>query len=437
MIWQFVRTSLFPRVTLSWSVLASSRLRDIVILIAGNIVKLGLGFGTSIVIFRALGPSDVGRLTLTLGILGLLSVIGEFGLRDAAVSYIARFLPTASEKASAIARTFLLSRLFLSALASTTGIVLAGWVAMRFYPGLDIADLIRLGAFSLFMDGLLAFTIVVLEAQQRFAPISLIGVTQTALRAGLVLLLFLTGRLNLYSLLLLESIVPLAVFIYSLRLMPRSFFILRFPLFEHLALLWHFTKWIALAALASTIFLRLDVLMLSFYRPPTEVGLYAAAFAIVGKLDVVKNAILTTAFPDACRRSEVGDLRGYVFRSLRLTMLGSLAFLPLFAVGGWLIKLLYGVEYSGAVSVLYPLLLAFLIGLNVEPVAYVLYPLNQPRWIAASDFLQLAFNLLVNLALIPQFGMIGAATGVLLTRLLALCITYILIRQFLWKERIN
>jgi O-antigen/teichoic acid export membrane protein len=133
----------------------------------------------------------------------------------------------------------------------------------------------------------------------------------------------------------------------------------------------------------------------------------------------------------------VGDLRGYVFRSLRLTMLGSFAFLPLFAVGGWLINLLYGVEYSDAATVLYPLLLAFLIGLNVEPVAYVLYPLNQPRWIAASDFLQLVFNVLINLALIPQFGMIGAATGVLLTRLLAAGITYILIRQFLWKERIN
>ena len=430
MTWQTLYTQLRAQSLLP----AFSQLRDVAFLAGGNVLKLALGFGTSIVIFRTLGPSDVGRLTLTLGVTGLLSIIGEFGLRDAAVNYIARLLPIASEKAAALARTFLVSKVLLSALASTVGILAAGWIAARFYPGLDVADLIRLGAFSLFMDGLLAFAVVVLEAQRQFAAISLIGVAQALLRAGLVLLLFFARQLNLYTLLALESIVPFAVFIYSLRFVPRSFYILGFPLLEHLVLLWNFTKWIAIAALASTIFLRLDILMLSFYRSPVEVGFYAAAFTLVGKLDVVKSAVLTTAFPDACRRSEAGALRLYVAQSLRLTALASLAFLPLFAVGGFLIELLYGVEYRAAISALYPLLVAFLIGLNAEPAAYVLYPLNQPRWIAASDLLQLAFNVAVNLALIPPFGILGAAWGVLLTRIFAALVTVILTRRFLWSS---
>jgi O-antigen/teichoic acid export membrane protein len=99
------------------------------------------------------------------------------------------------------------------------------------------------------------------------------------------------------------------------------------------------------------------------------------------------------------------------------------------------IELFYGVEYAGGIGAVYPLLGAFLLGLNVEPVAYVLYPLNQPRWIAASDLMQLAFNVAVNLALIPRFGIIGAAWGVLLTRVVASSITFILVRRFLWKEQ--
>ncbi|MBI4786844.1 MAG: oligosaccharide flippase family protein [Chloroflexi bacterium] len=412
---------------------AAHQLRDLAYLVGGNVLKLALGLGTSILIFRALGPGDAGRFTLALSILGLLSIIGEFGLRDAAVNYIARFSLPDPERAAAVARTFLAVKFFLSALATTSAILAAGFIASQFYPGLDLADLIRLGAFSLLMNGLLAFVVVVLQAQQRFGAISIIGVLQTVVRAAAILVLFLSQQINLFTLLLLESLVPLGVFIYSLRLIPRAFRAFRVPSFAHFSLLWHFAKWIAVAALASAIFLKLDILLLSFYRAPSEVGLYAAAFALVGKLDVVKNAVVTSAFPDACRRAEKSDLRLYVLPSLRLTALVSFSALPLFAVGGYLIEWLYGVEYRGAVAALYPLLVAFLIGLNAEPVAYVLYPLNKPRWIAASDMLQLGFSVVANLALIPAFGIAGAAWSVLLTRIVALGITFVLVRRFLWQ----
>lgn len=412
-----------------------SQLQNVGLLVGGNILNIGLGIATSALLLRALGPSDVGRLTLALSVVGLMSIVGEFGLRDAAVNYIAHFLPTAPDKAAVVARTFLLSKAFLSALASSIGLISAGVIAAQFYPQVHVADLIRLGAFSLFTSGLLGFVLVVLEAQQSFAAISAITVLQAALRAVMVALLFATGNINLYALLALESLVPLAVFIYGLRFIPRSFLALRRPLLGHFGLLWHFTKWIALAAVASTIFLKLDVLMLGYYRAPGQVGLYVAALAIVGKLNVVKNAILTTAFPEACRRTEQDTLRGFVFQSLRVTALATVAFLPLFGIGGYLIEWLYGAAYIGAVPALYPLLAAFLIGLNAEPVAFVLYSLNRPRWIAAGDLIQLALNVLVNLALIPAFGIIGAALGVLVTRIAGALITFTLVRHFLWRTQ--
>ncbi len=411
---------------------APDQLRGVIVLAAGNILKLGLGFGTSIVIFRTLGPGDAGRFTLALGVLGLLSIIGEFGLRDAAVNYIARWAVSAPEKAAAVARTFLVSKVLLTALAGTVAFFLAGWLGARFYPKADIAGLVQLGALSLFMDGLLAFTTVVLEAQRKFGILSALGVIQAALRAALVALFFLVQQVNLVSLLVLESAIPLAVFVYALRFLPRPFYAMRFPLLEHLRLLWDMTKWVALAALASTIFLRLDVILLSYYRTPVEVGYYAVAFALVSKLDVVKSAVLTTAFPEASHRSEPGDLRAYISKSLHMTLLATLGLLVLFALGSTLIELLYGAAYRDSVAAFYPLLAGFLIGVNSEPVAYVLYPLNRPRWIAASDLAQLVFCVAINLVLIPTYGIVGAAWGVLLTRLAAAAITTILIRRLLW-----
>jgi O-antigen/teichoic acid export membrane protein len=219
----------------------------------------------------------------------------------------------------------------------------------------------------------------------------------------------------------------------DLRL-SSSFVSLRRPLLKHLGLLFQFTKWIAIAALAGTLFLKLDVLMLSGLRAAAEVGVYAAALALVAKLEAVKNAVLTTAFPQACRCTRRGEMRVYVSRSLRLTGATSLAMLPLFLMGSMLIVRLYGADYGAAAPAFYPLLAAFLIGLNVEPVAFVLYPLNQPRWVAVNEVAQLAVGLVMGLALIPALGIVGVAWGVLVARIAAALVTFGLVRRFLWEQ---
>jgi O-antigen/teichoic acid export membrane protein len=411
-----------------------TQVRDVGFLTAGNLVKFALGLVTSAIVFRTLGPSNAGRLTLTLGIVGLVSIVGEFGLRDAAVNYIANFLSIAPERAYAIGRTFFFSKVVLSALASAVGIFGASFLAGYLYPGTQAEDLIRLGAFSLLTSGLLAFSAVILEAQRKFALISTLTIVQGAVRFVLVVLLFIAHGVNLYSLLLLEAIVPLAAFTYSLRFIRPDFYALRLPLFEHLGTLFHFTKWIAVAAVASAIFLKLDVLLLSYYRTPAEVGFYAVALALISRLEVFKTAVLTTAFPDACRQASRSELRKFVFRSLRFTGLASFALMPMFVIGAWAIEWIYGGEYGAAIPAFYPLLAGFLVGLNSQPAAFILYPLNRPKWIAGSDVVQLVFNTVVNLILIPTFGIVGAAWGVLLTRIAAATITFVLARQLLWKE---
>jgi O-antigen/teichoic acid export membrane protein len=416
--------------------LAALRLqfRDVGYLVAGNALKIMLALGTSAIIFRTLGPSDAGRLALALSVVGLLSIVGEFGLRDAAVNYIAHFWPATAEQAYAVARTFLICKIVLSAFASAVGILGAGLVAAWFYPGARVGDLIWLGSFSLFTSGLLAFSLVILEAERDFGRISALNIIQSVLRAALVAALFLLNSVNLFTLLALEALVPLAVFLYSLRVIPRAFYSLRGPLLMHLGTLFHFTKWIAVAALASAIFTKLDVLILSYYRAPAEVGFYAVAVALVSRLDIVKTAVLTTAFPEACRRGQHAELRSFVLQSLRLTALATLAFLPLFVVGGYAIEWLYGNDYIASIPAFYILLVGFLVGLNAQPAAFVLYPLNRPRWIAASDVVQLAFQLAANLLLIPSFGIIGAAWGVLLSRTVGALITSAMVRQLLWRN---
>jgi hypothetical protein len=120
-------------------------------------------------------------------------------------------MATAPERSRQVARTFLVSKVSLAALAGSVVFFSAGWIAARFYPQARVADLIRLGAFSLLADGLLSFSMVMLEAQQSFAAMSALGVIQALMRAASIAALFLVRHLSLASLVV-QSIVPLAAF---------------------------------------------------------------------------------------------------------------------------------------------------------------------------------------------------------------------------------
>src|SRR5207302_5417753 len=144
----------------------------------------------------------------------------------------------------------------------------------------------------------------------------------------IIVVLFLTGSLALWPLVGLEVGLPLVLLLFGQRSLPAN---LRPRLTTWLGarfgVLWRFSRWIAVAAIASTIFLSLDVVLLGHFRPAAEVGLYGAALALLAKFEVVQNAVLTLSFPDASQYRAKADLRAYVARTLRLTGHASAALL--------------------------------------------------------------------------------------------------------------
>lgn len=395
---------------------------NIAVLSAGNLIKLGIGVLASALTYRALPTADAGRLAITVGLVSLFSFVAEFGFRDAAVNFVAGARSAA--EAQAAARSFLMAKLVFGTLAAIVLAGLAGWIVARWYGGAVHPALVRLAALALLTGGLLNYVQTLFEARQRFAMLSLISMVQGLLRAGAIVVLFVTNHLTLWPLIALEVAIPLAVFAAAQRLLPSE---LRPRLLASLGTyfgrLWRFSRWIAIAAVASTIFLNLDVVLLGHFRPAAEVGLYGAALALIAKFEVLQNAVLTSAFPEACRYRSRDDLRAYLSRILRITGFVSIGLLLILPLTGTLLDVLYGARYAGAALPFAILLVAFAIGLNAQPVAFVLYPLERVRWIAGGDVLQLLFLIGIGLWLIPLAGALGAAVAVLATRLLGAGLT--------------
>ncbi len=409
--------------------LLSQPLRNLSVLLVGNFFRLGLGFLASALTYRVLSPEAAGRFTLVVTLVGLFSIFAEFGFRDAAVNFIAGAASPA--EAQTVARSFLVAKLSLGTLAAALLALLAQWILNRWYPGAVAPGLVRFAALSLFTGGLLNYVQTLLEARQTFGALSLISTAQALLRTAAMVLLYVTGRIALWPLLALEVLLPVVLLVYGQRFLPRELISLRPPLFAALARLWRFSRWIAVTAIAATIFLRLDVLLLGHFQPAAEVGVYGVALALLAKFEVVETALITTTFPEACRYTAKKDLRAYLLRTLRLTGLASTGFLFFLPFARGLLLLLYGAAYAGAALPFGLLFVGFIIGLNSQPAGYVLYPLDRPQWIAASDVLQLIFSAALGLWLIPVYGVMGAALTVLTTRLLGAVLTFALVAWFL------
>jgi O-antigen/teichoic acid export membrane protein len=403
--------------------------RNAAVLLGGNIAKLGFGFVASVLTYRALRPGDAGRFAIAMGLVSLFSFVAEFGFRDAAVNYIAG---ASDAEAEGVARSFLMAKVLFGTMAAALLATLAGWIVNGWYGGAVQPGLVRLAALSLLTGGLLNYLQTLLEARQTFGLLSLISVAQALLRACVIVALFVTGRLTLWPLVGIEVALPVALLLVGQRSLPPAFRPrLLSSLGAHFGRLWHFSRWIAIAAVASTVFLSLDVLLLGHFRPAAEVGLYGAALALLAKFEAVQNAILTSTFPEACRYRSRRELRAYVARTFRFTALASIGFLFVLPLAGPLIVVLYGQTYAGAALPFALLLLGLAIGLNTQPIAFVLYPLGRPQWIAGGDVLQLVFFASVGLLLVPGYGAVGIAVAVLLRQIFGAGLTAVFVSRLL------
>ncbi len=164
------------------------------------------------------------------------------------------------------------------------------------------------------------------------------------------------------------------------------------------------------------IYYNLDSVMLGFIRGTSAVGIYTAAYKIVLILNVIPNLILSSFFPSLARVDEtpggVLHLKEYV---LTLIVLGiPLGFIGYF-ISPLLIQILFGSSYHEAVV---PLQILFV------NASFVFLSMAFANPLTANgknrEYLQIvmtgaAVNVVLNILLIPSFGLIGAAVATVLS----------------------
>ena len=74
--------------------------KDSAVVLFGNFLSAGLGFSSTILITRTLGPSEFGLFSIALAVMGLASQISDFGISTGLVRFVSLYLKADSQKAN-------------------------------------------------------------------------------------------------------------------------------------------------------------------------------------------------------------------------------------------------------------------------------------------------------------------------------------------------
>lgn len=378
--------------------------RDSASVLATQLTVTAISVVTSMITARVLGPHDRGLFQLLTLLPTTLSNFVKFGVPQANVYFMRRKNASASDVASN-------SIWFALVLGGGLALVCYVWRDALLSKFLKEAPAVTIPVSLALLPFVLVQTFFsgVLQAQQRFREYNVQQVLPNLLALlgmPIALIWFHTG---LVGAIVTQTVIVAIVTIWLGVRVNRTARI-RFALNPQLAReMVGFGGKSYVQTLASTLHFRIDQYMIAAFLDPTQVGLYAIAVNLVNLMLKVPDATGTVLYPrlaGAGSKDAHAQTSAVCRHTLFIMVVGAVCYL---LFGPFLIRLLYGEAYTGAIR---PMLL-MLPGIVLLSL-YLLLTRNftgrnrqQVNIVAAC--VALSVNVGLNWTLIPRLGIEGAA----------------------------
>ena len=175
-----------------------------------------------------------------------------------------------------------------------------------------------------------------------------------------------------------------------------------------------------------------DVLVISRFLSPTEVGIYFAAAKTMALIMFVHYAVgsaVANRFAALNARGDREGLKAFVRDAVNWTFWPSLACAAIILALGKPLLWLFGPQLTSGFPVMFVLVIGFLFRSAMGPAEFLLNMLGEQTLCATV----LAFTALLNIALcfalVPHFGMMGAASATAISLMAASLMNYVVVRR--------
>ena len=169
-----------------------------------------------------------------------------------------------------------------------------------------------------------------------------------------------------------------------------------------------------LISMAELVLQNADVLVISRYLSPTDVGVYFAAGKTMALIMFVHYAVgsaVANKFSALNARGDKEGLRAFVKDAVNWTFWPSLAAAAIILALGKPLLWLFGPQFDAGYPVMCILVVGFLLRASMGPAEFLLNMLGEQALCATVLASAAALDIALNFALVPSYGLIGAATA--------------------------
>lgn len=392
-------------------------------LFSSRILARVVGFVSVVYFARVVGATGLGIYFTFVTVISVAGVFAKFGVPGAVVK---RFNQTPDPERRGAYLTGAVLLTAIPFLATTVLLVgLGPWLVE--YVGLAAA--VPLAVLVLGIDAGGRLAIAALRGENRVASTAWLELLNQVVRVGASVLLLLQG-FGVVALVYGHALGGVAQAAAGGILANTGFAL---PDRDAVASLFGFSKYTAGMNVSALAYNWMDTLVLAAFATKAAVGIYETAWMISAMTLLTARAIGVALAPNVTRWHEANNLgqieAAFTHAITYAVVLVLPAFVGALVIGDAVFATLYGFD-SGRLVLL--VLLAGQLAQAVKHVTQnVLFGVDHPEHVFWTNVLTLAANLGLNLALVPQYGMLGAAVATGLTAGVAAVSQFWVLRRYL------
>lgn len=374
----------------------------------------GIAFALTIILVRKLGPESYGILTYGLSIASLFVIFADLGLSTLVVRKMARDREEMQSYFGRVAVLKFIAIVIMFALLTAFLLIMT--------PGRALTVIMILLGVSVFAQNTASFYASIFQAWEKMHLSALIETAQKCALLVLCAAVLLAGHAlpGVACSYALAGLLTLSLSVIVLhRAFPTPSYKVDFKFYGQII---RESLPFAAIALISTIYFRLDIVMLKYFQNEQVVGWYGVAYHLYYTLATAFGAFLVAVFPLMSRlavQSDKSELEKVARIALKLVV--SLG-LPL-SLGGLLLSkeilhVLFGAEYAPSAEAfrLFSLLIA--VGFLNSFVCYFLTATNRAAITMKALAVTVVINAVLNYFLIPMFSLQGAVLATVVSELI-------------------